>query len=151
MKNKKGITLIELMVVFVTAAIGAVLLVPNIGGWLPNYRLRSATKDIVSAMRSAQKKSVSSHLRYRVNLNSADVGMNSYALEYHSGGDWHREGDLQRLPAGIVISNNTLPNHRAEFYANSTSSAGTVTLTNTKKGRSRVITLTPATGRVNVN
>jgi len=151
MKNKKGVTFIGLIVAFVVAALGVVLLVPDIGGWLPNYRLRSATRDIVSAMRSAQKKSVTSPLRYRVNLNSTDVGVNTYTLEYHSGGNWHREGGLRRLPAGIVISNNTLPNQRAEFYTNSTSSAGTITLTNTIRGRSRVIALTPDTGRVNVN
>jgi len=45
--NRKGVTLIELIVVMVIIAIGAVLLAPNIGAWLPNYRLRSATRDIV--------------------------------------------------------------------------------------------------------
>ena len=56
--NKKGITLIELVVVMIIIAIGAVLLVPNIGGWLPNYRLKSATRDIVPTMRNAQMKAV---------------------------------------------------------------------------------------------
>ena len=60
-RNKKGITLIELVVVMIIIAIGAVLLVPNIGGWLPNYRLRSATRDIVSTLRTAQMKAVSSN------------------------------------------------------------------------------------------
>lgn len=151
MKNKKGITLIELIVVFVIIAIGAVLIVPNIGGWLPNYRLRSSTRDIVSTMRTAQMKAVSNNLQYRVNLNSADVGANSYILQYNTGGNWVDEGVIQRLPTGITISNNTLPNQRAEFNANSTSSAGTVTLTSMVKGTSRVITVTPTTGRVNVN
>jgi len=43
----------------VIVAIGAVLMVPNIGAWLPNYRLRSATRDIVSTLRIAQTKAVS--------------------------------------------------------------------------------------------
>ena len=66
--NKKGVTLIELVVVFVIIAIGAVLLVPNIGGWLPNYRLRSATRDIVSTLRTAQMKAVSTNTQYRVDF-----------------------------------------------------------------------------------
>ena len=33
--NQKGVTLIELIVVMVIIAIGAALIVPNIGGWCP--------------------------------------------------------------------------------------------------------------------
>ena len=63
--NQKGITIIELVVVMVIIAIGAVLLVPNIGTWLPNYRLRSATRDVVSTLRTAQMKAVSTNIRLR--------------------------------------------------------------------------------------
>jgi len=73
-RNKKGITLIELVVVMIIIAIGAVLLVPNIGGWLPNYRLRSATRDIVSTLRTAQMKAVSSNLEYRVSFANPNFG-----------------------------------------------------------------------------
>ena len=57
--NKRGVTLIELIVVFVIIAILAVLMVPNIGAWLPSYRLRGATRDVVSTLRTAQMKAVS--------------------------------------------------------------------------------------------
>ena len=64
--NDKGVTLIELVVVFVIIAIGAVMLIPNIGTWLPNYRLRSAARDIVSTMRTAQMRAISNNIQYRV-------------------------------------------------------------------------------------
>jgi prepilin-type N-terminal cleavage/methylation domain-containing protein len=148
--NKKGVTLIELLVVMIIIAIGAVLLAPNIGAWLPNYRLKSATRDIVSTMRVAQIKAVSNNFQYRVNLNSADVGANSYVLQYfNTMGAWVNEGAIQRLPSGVIINNNALPNDRAEFNTNSTSSTGSITLQNTK-GTQRRITLTPATGRVKI-
>ena len=147
--NKKGVTLIELIVVMIIIAIGAALMAPNIGGWLPNNRLRSATRDIASAMRIAQTKAVSNNFQYRVNLNSADVGTNSYILQYNTGGIWVNDGAIQRLPSGIIISNNTLPNDRAEFNSNSTSSSGSVTLQNTK-GTQRRITLAASTGRIKV-
>lgn len=147
--NKKGVTLIELVVVFVIIAIGAVLLVPNIGGWLPSYRLRSATRDIGSTMRVAQMKAVSNNLQYRVNLDDADIGANSYILQYNTGGVWVNEGVIQRLPAGINISGITFPAKHAEFNPNSTSSTGSLTLQNTK-GTQRNITLTSATGRVRI-
>jgi Tfp pilus assembly protein FimT len=67
----KGITIIELVIVRVIIAIGAVLMVPNIGAWLPNYRLRSATRDNVSTLRTAQMKAVSTRMDYRVSFNPA--------------------------------------------------------------------------------
>jgi prepilin-type N-terminal cleavage/methylation domain-containing protein len=148
--NGKGITLIELIIVMVIIAIGAALMAPNIGGWLPNYRLRSATREIASTMRVAQMKAVSNNLPYRVNLDDAEVGAGNYILQYNSGGVWFNEGVLQTLPSGIIISANSIPAKHANFNPNSTSSTGSLTLQNTK-GSQRRITLTPATGRVTVD
>lgn len=150
--NDKGVTLIELVVVFVIIAIGAVLLIPNIGTWLPNYRLRSATRDIVSTMRTAQMRAVSNNIQYRVNFNAVDLlAANRYVLQRDSGGGaFVDDGAVQTLPTGITISANLLPNARAVFNADSTSSGGSITLQNTK-GATRIISLTTVTGRVNIN
>src|SRR4030043_2099954 len=102
--NKKGVTLMELVVVFVIIAIGAVLLVPNIGGWLPSYRLRSATRDIASTMRTAQMKAVSTNMEYRVFFPDAS----SYVLQRNSGG-FITEGVPQTIPSGISVDLSTLP------------------------------------------
>jgi len=148
-RNGKGVTLIELIVVMVIIAIGAALMVPNIGGWLPNYRLRGATRDIASTMRVAQMKAVSNNIQYRVNLDDGVLGAGNFILQYNSGGLWINEGALQTLPSGIIISAITIPAKHADFNPNSTSSTGSLTLQNTK-GSQRRITLTPATGRVKV-
>ena len=148
--NKRGTTLIELIVVIVLIAVGAVLLVPNIGAWLPNYRLRSAARDIVSTMRAAQKSAVSNNIQYRVNFNATEIGFaNSYILQCNSGGTWVNEGALQTLPVGIMMNVDQLPIGRAIFNANSTSTAGSITLQNTR-GTHRKITITSATGRVRI-
>jgi type IV fimbrial biogenesis protein FimT len=146
--NNEGVTLIELVVVFVIIAVLAVLMVPNIGAWLPSYRLRSATRDLVSTMRTAQVKAVSNNIQYRVNLNSGDMGVNSYVLQYNTGGVWVNEGAVQSLPTGISIKANTFAGERADFSPNSTSSGGTVTLQSEKKKTQRSITVNPATGKV---
>jgi prepilin-type N-terminal cleavage/methylation domain-containing protein len=62
MKNRRGITLLELVVVMAIVAIGAAFVAPNIGAWIPNYRLKSATRDIVSTLRTAQLKAVSNNI-----------------------------------------------------------------------------------------
>jgi len=148
--NHKGITLIELAVVFVIIAIGAVLLAPNIGAWLPHYRLRSAARDIVSTMRTAQMRAVSNNIQYRVSFNAAEIGAaNSYILQRNTGGVWINDGALQTLPAGITVNIDQLPAGRAVFNLNATSTAGSVTLQNAK-GAQRRITLTSATGRARI-
>jgi len=145
--NHKGITLIELVVVMVVIAIGAVLTVPNIGAWLPNYRLRSTTRDIVSTLRIAQIKAVSTKMDYQV---SFDPGKGSYLLRRNSGGAWFDEGNSEALPSGILISAITFPDNKAQFDPHFVSSGGSITLQN-PKGTERRITLSTATGRVNVN
>jgi type IV fimbrial biogenesis protein FimT len=147
--NNEGVTLIELVVVLVIIAITASLMVPNIGAWLPIYRLRSATRDIVSTMRTAQMKAVSINSRYRVNF---DVLGNGYFVQYQTtSGLWVNDGTTQNLPPGITLKEADFRGApQAVFNSNSTSSAGSVTLQNTK-GSTKKISLTSATGRVNID
>jgi len=151
--NKKGVTLIELVVVFVIIGIMAALMIPAIGtSWLPRYRLRSATRDIVSTMRMAQLRVVSTGRQaYQVNFLSG----NSYVLQYQTtlGAPWVTEGTTQTLPSGITIAT---PGVAAKFQSNSTCPAGSITsLTiNQMKGStiqgSKTILLNPATCRVTI-
>ena len=144
--RKKGITLIELVVVMAIIAIGAVLLVPNIGAWIPYYRLRSASRDIVSVLRTAQMKAISNNITYQVSFTPA---AGTYVLQYQTTAGFVTEGSVQALPPGIVISGITFPGNNAQFNSNSTSSTGSITLQNAK-GTTKHISLTTATGRVNL-
>jgi prepilin-type N-terminal cleavage/methylation domain-containing protein len=143
--NKKGVTLIELIVVFVIIAIGAALTIPNMGSWIQSYRLRSATRDITSNLRVAQMKAVSNNMEYQVVITGA-----SYKLERNSGG-WVLEGDTKTLPTGITIFNNTFvnPAGNALFRPNSSSNGGTLVLQNAK-GNQQSITVLPSTGRITI-
>ena len=143
--NRKGVTLIELIVVMIIIAIGAILMAPGIGAWLPNYRLRSTTRDIVSTMRTAQMKAVSTNMEYRVLF---DPGLKTYTLQRNSGG-WQADGATQALPSGIEISAINFAGNNAQFNSNSTASGGSIILINTK-GTSKTITLTTSTGRIKI-
>jgi len=144
--NKKGVTLLELIIVMVIIAIGATLLAPNIGAWIPNYRLRGATRDVVSTLRTAQMKAVSVNTDYQVNFLNAS----SYVLEYRNTlGAFVAEGSQQSLPTGVQFTSFP-PGSRFLFNPNSTASTGSLTLRNTK-GSERRISLTTSTGRIAVN
>jgi prepilin-type N-terminal cleavage/methylation domain-containing protein len=144
--NKRGVTLIELVVVFAIIAIGAVLLVPNMGPWIANYRLRTATRDITSTLRVAQMRAVSNNVDYRV---SFDTGARTYILQRNTGGLWVDEGTAQTLPTGIRINDPVPSNNPLTFSPNSSSNGGTVTLKNTRNSDRR-ITVLPSTGRISI-
>jgi len=143
--NKKGVTLIELIVVLVIIAIGAVLAVPNLGPWLANYRLRTATRDIASNMRTAQMRAVSNNVDYQVFFAG-----DTYVLQRNSGGvGWIDDGAKQTLPTGITIQSNTFAGSVASFRPNSSSNGGTIVLRNTRN-TTRTITVLLSTGRITV-
>ena len=146
MMNQKGITLIELVVVMAIIAIGAALTTPNISGWLPTYRLRSATRDVVSIMRVAQIKAVSNNTQYQAVFNP---GNSTYVLQYRdTGGNWVDEGSTLTLPTGVNFVT-TLVGDTATFSPNSTATDGNVTLNN-NKGASKRIRLLGLTGRIRI-
>ena len=148
--NKKGVTLIELVVVFAIIAIGAVLMVPNLRPVIVNYRLRTATRDITSTLRVAQMRAVSNNTNYQV-----FIAGGSYTLQRDSLGLlWINEGEAKTLPTGITISNNTFPAMGTTpagsslFRPNSSSNGGSIQLTNTRN--TRTITVLPSTGRISI-
>ena len=147
--DKKGFTLTELIVVMVIIAIGALLMAPNIGPMLTNYRLRTASRDIVSTMRTAQMKAVSRNLEYEVSFTQNADGSGSYILKYHTGGNWVDEGIAQEILKGVTISGITFPGNNAQFNTNSTASGGSITLINTRGTKSK-ITVTTSTGRIKI-
>jgi Tfp pilus assembly protein FimT len=139
-----------LLVVIVIIGILGAFLAPNIGAWLPNYRLRGAARDIVSTMRTAQMRAVSTNLVYQVSFTLPSPS--SYILQYqNTAGVWVNEGATQILPSGVSIINCNIPGpgDNAVFNPNSTSSSGSVTLQNSK-GTQRKLTLTSSTGRVTI-
>jgi general secretion pathway protein H len=144
--NQRGVTLIELIIVMVIIAIGAVLTAPNIGGWLPNLRLRSATRDVASIMRLAQLKAVSNNTSYQVVF---DTAHDSYILQYQdTGGGFVTEGGTQSLPTGVKFNTNFVGNITT-FSPNSTATDGSITLNN-NKGSIKTVRLLGLTGRIRI-
>jgi prepilin-type N-terminal cleavage/methylation domain-containing protein len=158
--NRRGITLMELIIVMAIIALGAVLMVPNIAGWIPNYRLRTATRDVVSTLRVAQMKAVARNMDHRVTfvpgegsyfiMRRTTAGVNNWVRitvsdEVAAGADDAK----QFLPSGVQFAAVNFTGNNSEFNPNSTASGGNVVLRNSK-GTLKTIIVQAATGRIRI-
>jgi Tfp pilus assembly protein FimT len=127
-------------------------MVPNIGGWMHHYRLRSAARDVVSVMRTAQMKAVSTNSRYGV---AFDTGTQEFRL-YRDSGGLQPDGASNGLPTGITFTvsfqvEGTLNKRFVGFLPDSTASEdGTIVLANAK-GVQREVQVSRTTGRITIN
>ena len=165
--NRRGITLMELIIVMAIIALAAVLMVPNIAGWLPNYRLRSATRDVVSAMRVAQMKAVARNVDHRVTFDTGEgsffimrrttAGVNNWVRITVSDEVAAGANDAKQfLPTGVQFDAVNLAGNCAEFSPNSTAPNITpgvqdnVVIKNSK-GTQKTLFIGRSTGRVSID
>jgi prepilin-type N-terminal cleavage/methylation domain-containing protein len=153
--NKRGITLLELIIVLVIIGIGAALMVPGFGAWMPHYRLRSATRDIVSAMRVAQTKAVTNNMRYGVTFDTTTDPQQFWLVRDSAG--FPSEGAAMSLPTGVLFDdiaglpkNGPGDQYIIRFFPDSTAEAtGTINLINSKN-MTKTIQISMSTGRIRV-
>jgi prepilin-type N-terminal cleavage/methylation domain-containing protein len=143
--NQRGVTLVELIVVWLIVGVCAALVIPKIGGWLQHYRLRSTARDIASLMRMAQASAVARNADFRVRV---DEGAGTFILQRNTGGLWADDRSLS-IPPGIRIKEMTIEGGTALFWPNATSSSGSLTLRDSR-GLEKRIVLMSRTGRVNI-
>ena len=80
--KQAGFTLVELMIVIVVIAILSAIAVPNIISWLPNYRLKAATRDLYSAAMKAKGAAVKRNLNCTLTFNQVLGGTTTAYIVY---------------------------------------------------------------------
>ena len=75
--NKKGITLIELMVTVAIIGIVVGIAIPSFTSYLPRLRLNGAARDLISDLRLARSLAVGENKQYKVVF---DVANESYTI-----------------------------------------------------------------------
>jgi prepilin-type N-terminal cleavage/methylation domain-containing protein len=83
-EQKDGLTLIELVVVMCILGVMVLITIPNIGRWLPRYRLRSAVRDMASAMQLARLGAIKDNREWAIQF---DANAQTYTILSDDGAD----------------------------------------------------------------
>jgi len=154
-QSKRGFTLIEAMIVVAIIGTMAVIATPNILSWMTHYRIKSAVRDVATAMQLAKIKAISQGVEYRVLF---DLDNETFQLQRGNLSDsstlWTNDGLLNSLHSTVDIDHvmpGTITSGSAnkEFNPDGSSSSGSVFF-DSSNGEQYKITLVPATGRIKV-
>ena len=93
MERAKGLTIVELVVVMCILAVMVLIAIPNIGRWLPRYRLRSAIRDVASSMQLARLGAIKENKEWAI---QCDTNGQTYTVLSDDGPDdtWGTADDV---------------------------------------------------------
>jgi type IV fimbrial biogenesis protein FimT len=106
MQKASGFTLMELMIVIAIVAVISAISIPYLIGWFPQYRLSTATRDMVSTFQMARLKAIKTNADIVVAINLAT---DSYTVFQDDSLNWvldgaERQFTTRTLPPGIDIT-----------------------------------------------
>ncbi len=153
--NKKGFTLIEVVIVAVTIAVISAIAIPRFGKVMTKLKIKAAGRDIISQLRLARSYAVSQKKPFGVYF---DTDNNQFVLfkdKVSLGSQTYDHGDSVMksftLPGDINFSYTSFSNDVVIFRPNgSASSTGSVDLYSEKVYDYFMIDVLASTGRANL-
>lgn len=153
-KQAKGFSLIELIIVIAILGIVSAIAAPNFNKYRQNTNLKEAARDLASDISLYRQRAVAENIHYQIVFNQA---ANNYTVQRETTSGSGAYADLvpavTKSPSAIsggsvIISDLThLPNQWVTFEPRGTMSAGSLTLQHTIRLSTATIT-TYFTGRV---
>jgi prepilin-type N-terminal cleavage/methylation domain-containing protein len=149
-KERRGFSLVEVLVVLLIVAVAGALLMPNVVRWIEIHRLKTTARQLVADLQFARIKAISEKVQHRL---SFDNTKRAYTLEKGN----LPVGSTTWTPIGLarVFSEESNPyyargiglddnfaSHQIIFApSGDVSPAGTVTLASPNESRKVIITL----------
>lgn len=131
MRNKSGFTILEVLVVIVMLSVMMGIGFNYITGWLPNFRARSAARDVFSNLQSARMAAIKTHKRCTVTFR--DSGTNDgYDIYIDANGNFQYDNgedscspnllknsiNLSEYKGDAIFNGVTLPDNSVTFLPN---------------------------------
>lgn len=142
--------MIEMLVVMVVMAVLATIAIPTFTRWFPNYRLKTAAREVYSTFQTARLAAVKAGNASTYAAVTFDTGNKTYMAFIDEDGDWAPTGTERilkqvTLPNDVNFNDVNLTSDRTRFDNRGLvdvigSSAGFVELVN-DRGRTEKITL----------
>ena len=107
MRKSSGFSFIEVMTVIAIIGIVAGIVLPNVVGWLPKYRLRSGAEEIQSTLQLARLSAIKQNTDATVTFDTSNQ-----TFEASISGQTIKSG---KMPSGIIIESVTSPGSQVEF------------------------------------
>ena len=142
MHKNSGFSFIELLTVIAIIGIVAGIVLPNVVGWLPRYRLNSGAEDIHSTLQLARLGAIKENAIATVTFDTAN---HSYLALID--GRTLRRG---KMPAGIRIDSVTSPASQVRFDSRglANDSTGDIQVKNTEGGSKTIRVYIVGTARI---
>ena len=99
--GERGFSLVEMLVAVVIIMIMAAVALPNISGYIRNYKVRGAAQDVSSEMQASRSKAIMSNTNNGVFFAVVDADSYRWIMADNPSGE--ELGPLHDLPTGIVF------------------------------------------------
>ncbi|MBN1546780.1 MAG: prepilin-type N-terminal cleavage/methylation domain-containing protein [Syntrophaceae bacterium] len=146
MKNHKGLSLVELMIIIAIIGILLSVAIPQWQKYTRNSELKTAAREIAGDFFNMKQRAVGETANYRIEF---DTNNNSYVMKNADTSSVIGTRNLSDYGAGITISGITFSGHAVDFYSRGTAESGHLDLRNSI-GSTATITVN-ITGRTHVS
>jgi type II secretion system protein H len=148
MKNHKGFTLVEMMIVIAIIGIVSAIAVPNFYSYAAGMKLRSASRNLYSTLQNTRMKAIRQNVRWAVEFTSTTFRAVDCGLDNVCGGSGTADNVNSQATTISEFPGVTIPSFPAtvEFYPDGTSNGGSLTFRDPKGHTSQVIV--SASGRI---
>ena len=100
-RPEKGFSLVEMLIVVAIIAIMAAIALPNIGGYMRNYKIRGAAQEVASTLQSARGKAIATNTNAGVSFVVVDADSYRFVQEDLTGATDQPLSPLRDLPNGV--------------------------------------------------